>query len=472
MQYKPLVFLFVVIAIVYFIGSSGCANIGSPTGGPRDSLPPVLLKTAPLNPARNFTGNRIMLTFNEYVNLDDNAQQNLVVSPTPKINPNIERKLHTVTVKLKDTLEKNTTYAIQFGNAIKDVNEGNVFRGFTYVFSTGNTIDSNTLSGKVLLAETGKTDSTLIAVLYVSADDSAVVKERPRYYAKLDSSGNFHFRFLARGTYHLYAMKDEGGMKKYTSKSQLFAFADKPVVITDSTSSVVLYAYNIKEETKPLAPLPAVKTSKPKKDEKNPLKFLTNKQGDQLDLLGDFVITFEDSLKIFDTSKVVLTDEKFTRLGGYTIKGDSTHHIYTLKYPWKAGTAYRLILDKDFASDSLGRKLLKTDTIPFNVKSEDAYGSVKLNFTNLDLKNNPVLQLVQNDKIEFSQSLTSAVFYRKLFKPGDYDIRILYDTNGNGVWDPGDFFGKHLQPERVMYIAKKLIVKTNWDNEVTVALSK
>lgn len=470
MQYKPFAFLFFTAIVFYIIAATGCANIVSPTGGPRDSLPPVLIKAVPADSARNFSSNRITLTFNEYVDLQD-VPTNLTVSPVPKINPIVERKLHNITIKLKDTLEKNTTYAINFGNAIKDVNEGNVLKNFTYVFSTGNTIDNNTLSGRVLLAETGKADSTLIVVLHTSSEDSAVANKRPRYVAKLDSSGYFHFRFLAPGTYHIYAMEDASGTKKYTSTSQLFAFANDPVTVAEGANAPVrLYAYKIKEEVKPPTPLAAT-TSKPKRDEDRRLRFQTNFDGG-LDLLGDLILTFNDPLQTFDTSKVVLTDEKFNRLGGYTIKADSTNRLYTLKYPWKPGTAYQLILDKEFASDSAGRKLLKTDTLPVKTKSEAEYGSVRLRFINLDTTKRPILQLVQNEKIELTQTITGKEFYTRLFKPGDYEIRILFDSNGNGVWDPGDFFGKHLQPERVQLISKKLTVKSNWDSDVTVEMEK
>src|SRR5579871_2375588 len=92
--------------------TTGCANIVPPTGGRRDSLPPVLVYATPLDSARNFTGNRITLAFDEYVDMDQSSLQNIIVSPTPKLMPVIEHKLRNVTIKLKDTLEKNTTYFI------------------------------------------------------------------------------------------------------------------------------------------------------------------------------------------------------------------------------------------------------------------------------------------------------------------------------------------------------------------------
>ena len=123
--------------------------------------------------------------------------------------------MNTITVKLKDTLEPNTTYTLNFGNAIKDVNEGNILKNFTYIFSTGTYIDSLELRGKVLLAETGETDTTLTVMLHTNKDDSAVVKEKPRYIAKVGRQGNFDFQNLPPETFYLYALKDEGGTHRY-----------------------------------------------------------------------------------------------------------------------------------------------------------------------------------------------------------------------------------------------------------------
>ena len=183
-----------VITYVFLgMGGAGCANIIPPTGGPRDSTPPVLLQAIPRDSAINYQGNRILLSFNEYVTIE-NASENVLISPTQNNIPIIDYKLRNITVKLRDILEPNTTYSINFGNAIKDVNEGNIFKDFTYVFSTGPQLDDNTLSGRIVLAETGKVDSTMLAVLHRNLYDSAVAKEKPRYIARLDGKGSFRFQ--------------------------------------------------------------------------------------------------------------------------------------------------------------------------------------------------------------------------------------------------------------------------------------
>ena len=216
MKSRNLLLFLAIVSFIYFFSiiASSCAQIGMPVGGPRDSLPPVLLASDPINRSLHFKEKVITLTFNEYIELK-NLQENLIVSPTPIINPVITSKLKQVKITLRDTLQPNTTYNIQLGNSIQDINENNPYRNFNYVFSTGDYIDSMKFSGNVLLAETGKSDSTLLALLYNDLSDSAVYKKRPKYISRLDSSGNFSFRNLAPGTYHLFALKDESGQKMY-----------------------------------------------------------------------------------------------------------------------------------------------------------------------------------------------------------------------------------------------------------------
>ncbi len=292
-------YLFIASLVVGALVVSGCANIIPPSGGPRDSLPPLLVSANPPDSTTNFPGGKIVLTFNEYVELNS-PQENLIVSPVPKIEPYPEAHLRTITIRLKDTLEPNTTYSINFGRAIRDINEGNEMRGFTYIFTTGNYFDSLELSGRVLIAETGKSDSSLIVILHRSLDDSAVAKENPRYFTRLDSSGHFTFRNLPSGTFRVYALKTEGGMKRYTSPQQIFAFADSPVVINSSTKPVVLFAYaepaEIKETT-PTTTTPGRTGGVIKSGPQDKvLRIQTNLESGQLDLLSQLEIQFNGTI--------------------------------------------------------------------------------------------------------------------------------------------------------------------------------
>jgi hypothetical protein len=472
---KRLFFFLLIISFVIqqILVLPGCANIIPPQGGLRDSLPPKLIKATPGDSTRNFTGTRIIFSFNEFIDLQ-NIQENLLVSPSPKINPAVESRLNTVTVRIKDTPESNTTYSLNFGNAIKDYNEGNVMKEFTYIFSTGNYIDSLGLHGKIVLAETGKTDSSLIVILHTSASDSAVVNEKPRYIARLDGKGNFVFKNLPAKTFYLYALKDEGGTHRYFSDKQLFAFADSPVVSRSKSEPITLYAYASKPATLQTI-IQSLNTGNKKKgvaeSADKRLKFQTNLINDQQDLQGNFIMTFEQPLRMFDSSKIRLyTDSTFIPVAAYKFVKDSSNRKLQLTVTWKENTLYHIILDKDFADDSSGKKLLKTDTLSFKTKKLAEYGSLQLKFRNLDLSKNPVLQFITNDFIYKSFALSSSSFSQQLFLPGEYELRILYDENKNGKWDPGDFFGKHKQPEIVKPIERKISVKPAWQNEVEIAL--
>jgi hypothetical protein len=146
--------LFLFVTVVSMLGNTGCANIVPPLGGPRDTLPPKLVFVTPRDSSKLFNANKIVFTFDEYIDPKD-VRTELIVSPVPKTEPIVDAKLRTLTVRIKDTLQPNTTYSLNFGNAIRDVNEGNIMKNFTYVFSTGRYIDSMRFSGNVLVANTG-----------------------------------------------------------------------------------------------------------------------------------------------------------------------------------------------------------------------------------------------------------------------------------------------------------------------------
>jgi uncharacterized protein (DUF2141 family) len=470
-------FIFLSIFVCSAPGFSGCANIVPPKGGPRDTIAPILINSIPRDSSKQFTTNKIILTFDEYVDPKD-IRTELLVNPVPKIDPIVDGKLRTVTIRLKDTLQENTTYSLNFGKGIKDVNEGNVRKNFTYIFSTGKHIDYGELSGYVYLAATGKVDSTLTVLLHLRFNDSAVVKDRPRYIAKLDSTGQFHFQYLQPGSYALYAMKDEGGSHKYLSKTQLFAFAGEPVVVGRNSTPVTLYAYSEPGDAKATVKSGTSGGTKspPKTDKEKDrrLQLQTNIANGIFDVLDTLRLTFATGLRNFDSSKIRFTDENFADItpSTYRFGRDSTNKKFSLFYPWPTDTKFYLIAAKDFATDSSGRRILKIDTISFRTKKDIDYGEVRIRVPNLNLARRPVLQFVQSDAVKYSFPFSSRRDVRKvLFEPGEYELRILYDTNGNGIWDPGQFFDKHRQPEKVTPIRRKYTVKANWDNDLDITLT-
>lgn len=455
-------FLVSIIVIGLAVGDSGCAQIGAPTGGPKDTIPPRLISSTPLINSTSFSGNKITLTFNEYIEVKD-VQNNVLVSPYQKTTPVIEYKLKTVTVKLKDTLLPNTTYSIDFGNAIVDNNEGNPLKNFTYVFSTGKSIDSLDLSGRMILAETGGTDSTMMALLYRNADDSAVRKRKPDYIARIDGEGRFKFSYLPGGSYRVYALKDGDGSKTYNAKVETFAFADGPVTVSTSTVPVVLYAYTEVRDTRGLIK-PSLKTAAEKKLRYTAAVFQQNQ-----DLLTPLLIEFNKPLKKFDAAKMVLTDTNYKPIAGFTPLLDSTRKKISLPVKWQAESRYYLILDAAAFSDSSDISLSKSDTLRFNTRKESDYGKLTLRFSNIDLARHPVLQFIQGEELKESFPLTTPEWSRPLFVPGDYELRILFDDNRNGQWDPGNY-GRKLQPEKVIRLPQKLNIRADWENEREIKL--
>jgi Bacterial Ig-like domain len=464
MKVAHLLYSLIIISICSSIvtGSSGCAQIGSISGGTKDSIPPKLISASPGLLTTNFSGNKITFTFDEYIDELQEVQANVLVSPYPKINPEIKSKLKTVTVKLKDSLIANTTYSINFGNAIKDVNEGNIFKYFTYVFSTGSTIDSLSLSGKVQIAETGKIDSTIIILLYRDANDSSVQQIKPNYIAKVNGDGSFIFNNLPPGNFSIYALLDGDAGKTYNSKTELFAFAEKSIFVSTNNEPVSLYAYAEEKSNKNPATTTKAKTAAQKK-----LKYSLSAAGQKQDLREPLVIDFNNAIKNFDTSKIILTDTNYIPISTFSFLLDSNKII--LKTNWAEDFNYRLIVNKLAVRDSTDSALAKTDTLRFKTKRESDYGNVVLRFNNIDFAKYPVLQFTQEGEVKESFSITEKEWRNKLFTPGEYEIRILYDDNNNGKWDPGNY-SKKIQPEKVILISKKLSVKENWDNESDINL--
>lgn len=457
--------LFLSISLIQLILFSSCANIIPPSGGPKDSLPPLLITAIPKDSALNVFPKLITLSFDEFVTIQD-INSNLIVSPTIKNMPIVDNKLRNVTIKFKDSLEANTTYSLNFGNAIKDVNEGNILKDFTYIFSTGNTIDNYSYRGKVLLAEKGSVDSTLIVVLHNTTSDTAIFKNRPRYYAKIDGKGFFEFNNLSGGLYTVYVLPNDFS-KKYDDSTKLFAFRSEPVRINETAMTDTLYAFEAFKRKATIAASPSA-TAANKNDTR--LRYSNTLDNGAQDLLSPFQLKFLKPLKSFDSSRIQFTDSNYVALKDYTLSLDTSKTILSINYPWKEQSQFRLILSKDAILDTGGNSLVKTDTLRFATKKEAEYGSIRLRFSNINLQKHPVLQIFQSDKLVESIPLTSYELVRKLFRSGSYELRILYDANQNGIWDTGSFGKVKKQPETVQLITKPLAVRANWDNEVNIGL--
>ena len=236
-------FLLMILAIV------GCAKRGNITGGSKDTLAPVLRESVPRNFKTNFTGKEIKLYFNEYVKLKDINKQ-LIVSPPmdtpPEITPyNASRE---ITIKIKDTLQPNTTYSFNFGQSIQDNNEGNPYPLFKYVFSTGSYVDSLSVSGTISDAFELKADNFVNVMLYEINEkftDSIIYKQKPRYVTNtLDSATNFQIDNIKAGKYLLVALKDANNDFQFDPKRDKIAFYQDTITVDGRPSNYNLQLFS------------------------------------------------------------------------------------------------------------------------------------------------------------------------------------------------------------------------------------
>lgn len=207
---------------------AACASIGRPQGGPKDTTPPVLVRSNPASQERNVSRNTISLFFDENVQLQD-AFNKVIVSPVQINSPVVSSNGRRVTVELKDTLLPNTTYTIDFGDAIKDLNEGNILDGYTHAFSTGDSIDSLRIAGIVLEARTLEPAQGILVGAYLEAPDSAITTMPFDRVSRTNQFGQFTLHNLKPGRYSLYALKDMNRDYKW-DRSEDVAFLDSAVV--------------------------------------------------------------------------------------------------------------------------------------------------------------------------------------------------------------------------------------------------
>ncbi|MCX7743284.1 MAG: Ig-like domain-containing protein [Flavobacteriales bacterium] len=226
-----------------FIGvmvlSWSCANIIPLEGGPKDTSPPKVLKVVPDTFKTRFTGNKISLFFDEFVTVK-NANKEVFVSPPMKQKPELILRGKLVDVIFRDSLLANTTYIIQFGKAIADNNEGNVMDGYSYVFSTGDALDSLTLKFEVLDAFTLKPMSDVKILLYNSSGDSLPYNQSPFYMGITQNNGQAVLKYLRTGDFKIFALLETNDNLLYDKEDEQIGFLENRVISGDSIKHRIL----------------------------------------------------------------------------------------------------------------------------------------------------------------------------------------------------------------------------------------
>lgn len=222
---NPLLLLQKIVLFALLALFCSCAQVVSPTGGLKDVKPPVAVKYAPDSASIHFNAKEIWIDFDEFIQLKDVSQ--LIISPPLDKKPELKLKGKSLKISLESPLEKNTTYFINFGNAIADVTEGNTNEKLNYIFSTGSFIDSISLTGKVEYAFDHKTEKDMVVMLYSDINDSIPYKKIPNYFAKTRADGTFQINNIKQGAYKIFVLKDANSNYLFDSPEEDIGFSEE-----------------------------------------------------------------------------------------------------------------------------------------------------------------------------------------------------------------------------------------------------
>jgi hypothetical protein len=354
---------FIAVSVIF-----GCANIQRPMGGPRDKTPPKLLKATPINPSRNFNAKIIQLDFDEYFKLNS-IYQEITISPEMGKQPEYLIKNKSLIIKLKDTLQKNTTYVINFGKAIADVNEGNILKNFTYVFSTGPTIDSLRITGNVRNVQSQVKEKDVTVMLFPLRQDTSFGKHKPAIYTTTDTAGNFSLSNLKGGDYKIYALMEKSPNKIYDNDEELVAFKKDVIHLKKDTSNLNLTLF------KQIPP--KLRLADRKIDADGKLYFIFNKPistnpgvrilNAKLD--SQKVVDFKPTA---DTAMIYLKDMTFDSVKVSFLDKDKPLDTITLKRSKKETYKRTIALQYNTSNDKLKPGTDLTFTANYPIESVDA----------------------------------------------------------------------------------------------------
>ena len=226
MNHKSLFLPFYVVAVLLLVS---CAKMGQPDGGWFDETPPKVIGAEPADGGIRVTAKKVNIYFDEFIKVD-NPSEKVVVSPPQLETPEIKASGKKIQVSLLDSLKPNTTYTIDFSDAISDNNEGNPLGNYTYSFSTGEVIDTMEVSGYVLEAENLEPIKGILVGLYSDLADSAFCKQPMLRVSRTDSRGRFVIKGVAPGSYRIYALQDMDGNYMFNQKSEKIAFSHDLIV--------------------------------------------------------------------------------------------------------------------------------------------------------------------------------------------------------------------------------------------------
>lgn len=519
--------LFVFLYVGLLALTAGCAVQGQPEGGDKDTTPPQVISSEPENRSIHFSANEVVLEFDEYIKVD-NFKSQFISSPPLKYPVDYTLRKKSLYIEFEDTLRPNTTYTFSFGNAIKDITENNVQSEFKFVFSTGAVLDSQRVSGNVYDAFSTDPEKNIMVALYpADAPDSALSTERPLYYALTNEKGEYSIENISPAEYRLFAVQDRDFNYIWSGPSEKLGFTDELVQTIDNPSIDIptfkpeaeyrfyrgKYADFGRVElyfSKPAHPLEIERL------DTNTSTFFIEapEDGDTLNLwTTDFTLGrpaywqmyhpasgTTDSIKVptftKDTTRFKLewtNKPPFSPTDSITLKSttpilsidSSKVHLYlhdTIPVPFRIEHSsvrgiklrsdfdYRQrllwVIDSAAVTDLFGRV---NDSLGFEMRiMEDTDLAIFHMKVQSDLPGSKVLELFTDKGVVFYRSSFTSELNVDLWdiRPQTIKARIIDDRNADGRWNPGNF-DTHTQPERVIYLDKKIELRANWEIDET-----
>ena len=391
--------LILLIASAFF----DCARRGTPTGGSKDTIPPVLIKAIPASETINFKEKQIKIFFDEYIKLKD-VNQKLVISPPQKNDPIITpvgTASKFITIKILDTLDANTTYAFNFGNSIVDNNEDNKLENFKYVFSTGTYVDSLNLAGEVTDPMLKKIEKGIDVMLYeynASFNDSTIYKQKPRYLANTLDSTLFELTNLREGKYLLIALKDANNNKIYNPEIDKIGFVKDTIVLPTDQK----YNFTIFKE------VPKLKVFKPKEVSKGRIHF--GFEGDANDLKIEVLTEKPADFK----SQIVFEKDK-----------DTLNYWYT---PFEADSLNFLVSKNEYAEKfTLKPRNTKIDSL---IITQNATGILHLIDTFSISTNTPMVNF-DRSKIIITEKDSTEIDFKEILSESKTKLTLNFDKKHN-----------------------------------------
>ncbi|MEL7146541.1 MAG: Ig-like domain-containing domain, partial [Bacteroidota bacterium] len=244
--------LFILCLVLVYIFANSCANQGSPTGGPRDTIPPVVINSVPANQSINFNGQTLIFEFDERVTAEKLKQQ-LIISPNTEIEYNFVTKKYLLTIKLQTPLKDSTTYNFNFLDGVTDITEKNPVRNFRLAFSTGPFIDSIYVSGRAANLLTGEPSKNITIGLYDADDTTNIYEDKPLYFFTADEQGIFKIENIKTGYYNIYAWQDANKNLKLETDQEPYAFLQDTLDLYTSKDSLFLRTLGINVEEPEIA---------------------------------------------------------------------------------------------------------------------------------------------------------------------------------------------------------------------------